>query len=76
MTLSRMRSSGRAATFALFTIIGAWLSAAALAQTAEPTSTTPEDDNASSVSHSSFTSGLGNDNISRVAESGWEDNAA
>jgi hypothetical protein len=42
MTLSRMTSSGRIATLALSTIIGAWLSAAALAQNAEPTSTTPE----------------------------------
>jgi len=42
MTLSRMTSSGRIATLALSTIIGTWLGAAALAQNAEPTSTTPE----------------------------------
>lgn len=42
MTLSGMRSSGRIATLALSTLIGAWLSSAALAQNAESTSTTPE----------------------------------
>jgi hypothetical protein len=49
MTLRRVRSRGRIATLALSTIIGAWLSATALAQDAMPTSTTPEDDNASSA---------------------------
>ncbi len=49
MTLSRTRRSGRTATLALSTIIGAGLSAAALAQNAGPTSTTPEDVNADSA---------------------------
>ena len=42
MPLSRMGRSGRVAKLALSTIIGAWLSAAALAQNAEPTPITPE----------------------------------
>ncbi len=47
MTSRTMKN--RIATIALSTIIGAGLGAAALAQNAGPTSTTPEDDNANSA---------------------------
>lgn len=49
MTSSTTNGHGRMATLALFTIIGAGLSAVALAQNAEPASSTPEDVNASSA---------------------------
>lgn len=47
MTSHRMKC--RLATIALLTLIGAGLGAAALAQNAEPTSSTPEDDSANST---------------------------
>lgn len=43
MTSSIKKSRGRIAAFSLFTIFGAWLSAAALAQNAATTSAAPED---------------------------------